>query len=60
MFDKQKKGFIYTSQIGQILRTMGQAFEDRDLKQLIKEFDADGTQIIIVITIINFIKLYLT
>lgn len=42
MFDKEKKGFIHTAQVGQILRTMGQAFEDRDLKQLIKEFDSDG------------------
>ncbi len=42
MFDKEKKGFIHTSQVGQILRTMGQAFEERDLKQLIKEFDSDG------------------
>ncbi|KRZ13920.1 Troponin C, isoform 2, partial [Trichinella pseudospiralis] len=43
MFDKEKKGYIHTSQVGQILRTMGQAFEDRDLKQLIKEFDTDGS-----------------
>jgi len=43
MFDKAKKGFIHTSQVGQILRTMGQAFEERDLKQLIKEFDSDGS-----------------
>lgn len=43
MFDKEQKGFIRASQVGQILRTMGQAFEDRDLKQLIKEFDSDGS-----------------
>jgi len=43
MFDKDKKGYIHTSQVGQILRTMGQAFEERDLKQLIKEFDSDGS-----------------
>jgi Ca2+-binding EF-hand superfamily protein len=43
MFDKEKKGYIHTSQVGQILRTMGQAFEERDLKQLIKEFDSDGS-----------------
>ncbi|CDW55364.1 troponin C [Trichuris trichiura] len=43
MFDKEKKGYIHTSQVGQILRTMGQAFEERDLKQLIKEFDTDGS-----------------
>ncbi|CAD5216113.1 unnamed protein product [Bursaphelenchus xylophilus] len=43
MFDKEQKGFIRANQVGQILRTMGQAFEDRDLKQLIKEFDSDGS-----------------
>uniref|UniRef100_A0A1I7VLU0 Troponin C n=1 Tax=Loa loa TaxID=7209 RepID=A0A1I7VLU0_LOALO len=43
MFDKDNKGFIKATQIGQILRTMGQAFEERDLKQLIKEFDTDGS-----------------
>ncbi|VDO07998.1 unnamed protein product [Brugia timori] len=43
MFDKENKGFIKATQIGQILRTMGQAFEERDLKQLIKEFDTDGS-----------------
>lgn len=34
------------SKLGQILRTMGQAFEDRDLKQLIKEFDTDGKHLL--------------
>lgn len=43
MFDKEGKGYIRATQVGQILRTMGQAFEERDLKQLIKEFDADGS-----------------
>ncbi|VDO10473.1 unnamed protein product [Haemonchus placei] len=42
MFDKENKGYIRATQVGQILRTMGQAFEERDLKQLIKEFDTDG------------------
>ncbi|VBB29083.1 unnamed protein product, partial [Acanthocheilonema viteae] len=42
-FDKENKGFIRATQIGQILRTMGQAFEERDLKKLIKEFDTDGS-----------------
>ncbi|VDM44554.1 unnamed protein product [Toxocara canis] len=41
MFDKENKGYIKATQVGQILRTMGQAFEERDLKQLIKEFDSD-------------------
>uniref|UniRef100_A0A0K0EKF7 Troponin C n=1 Tax=Strongyloides stercoralis TaxID=6248 RepID=A0A0K0EKF7_STRER len=43
MFDKENKGYIRATQVGQILRTMGQAFEERDLKQLIKQFDADGS-----------------
>ncbi|MFH4977224.1 hypothetical protein AB6A40_003933 [Gnathostoma spinigerum] len=43
MFDKENKGFIRATQVGQILRTMGQAFEERDLKQLIREFDSDGS-----------------
>uniref|UniRef100_A0A1I7ZF32 Troponin C n=1 Tax=Steinernema glaseri TaxID=37863 RepID=A0A1I7ZF32_9BILA len=43
MFDKEKKGYIRSTQVGQVLRTMGQAFEDRDLKQLIKQFDTDGS-----------------
>jgi len=43
MFDKENKGYIRANQVGQILRTMGQAFEERDLKQLIKEFDSDGS-----------------
>lgn len=43
MFDKESKGYIRATQVGQILRTMGQAFEERDLKQLIKEFDSDGS-----------------
>uniref|UniRef100_A0A914VF43 EF-hand domain-containing protein n=1 Tax=Plectus sambesii TaxID=2011161 RepID=A0A914VF43_9BILA len=43
MFDKEKKGYIHAAQVGQILRTMGQAFEERDLKKLIKQFDSDGS-----------------
>ncbi|GMS83834.1 hypothetical protein PENTCL1PPCAC_6009, partial [Pristionchus entomophagus] len=43
MFDKENKGYIRANQVGQILRTMGQAFEERDLKKLIKEFDTDGS-----------------
>lgn len=39
---QEGKGFIRATQVGQILRTMGQAFEERDLKQLIREFDSDG------------------
>lgn len=43
MFDRENKGFIPTSRIGTLLRTMGQAFEERDLRQLIEEVDADGS-----------------
>lgn len=42
MFDKEKSGTVYTSQVAQILRTMGQPFEDSDLKNVVKEFDPDG------------------
>ena len=42
MFDKEKQGFIHTRQIGSLLRTMGQAFEDKDLRELIAEVDTDG------------------
>uniref|UniRef100_T1JDJ5 EF-hand domain-containing protein n=1 Tax=Strigamia maritima TaxID=126957 RepID=T1JDJ5_STRMM len=42
MFDKDKKGFIHTSMVATILRSMGQSFEDRDLMDLIDEIDADG------------------
>lgn len=45
MFDKEKQGYIQASQVGQILRTMGQAFEERDLKKLIKQFDSDGANV---------------
>jgi len=43
MFDKEKKGYIQAGQVGQILRTMGQAFEERDLKKLIRQYDSDGS-----------------
>lgn len=43
MFDKEKKGHIATRQIGTLLRTMGQAFEERDLRDLIAEVDQDGS-----------------
>uniref|UniRef100_A0A646QI96 Calglandulin n=1 Tax=Hemiscolopendra marginata TaxID=943146 RepID=A0A646QI96_9MYRI len=43
MFDKDKKGFIHTSMVATILRSMGQTFEERDLKDLIDEIDSDGS-----------------
>lgn len=43
MFDKDKKGIIHTNMISQILRSMGQTFEERDLKDIIEEIDSDGS-----------------
>uniref|UniRef100_T1J4B7 EF-hand domain-containing protein n=1 Tax=Strigamia maritima TaxID=126957 RepID=T1J4B7_STRMM len=43
MFDKEKKGFIHTSMVATILRSMGQTFEERDLMGLIDEIDSDGS-----------------
>lgn len=43
MFDKDKKGVIHTNMVSTILRTMGQTFEERDLKDIIEEIDTDGS-----------------
>ncbi|UYV71070.1 tnc-2 [Cordylochernes scorpioides] len=43
MFDRDKKGFIHTNMVSQILRTLGQTFEEKDLKDLIAEIDSDGS-----------------
>lgn len=43
MFDKNKKGVIHTNMVATILRTMGQTFEERDLKDIIEEIDSDGS-----------------
>lgn len=59
MFDKENKGFIRATQVGQILRTMGQAFEERDLKQLIKEFDTDGASFIVKIKLLKIYQFLL-
>nr|CAD2126649.1 unnamed protein product [Meloidogyne enterolobii] len=40
MFDKEGKGFIRATQVGQILRTMGQAFEERSGEIEFEEFAA--------------------
>lgn len=42
MFDKDKAGFIETIKISTILNTMGQLFDDSELKALIDENDPDG------------------
>jgi len=43
MFDQQKTGAIHTSKVSTILRTLGQSFEEKELQELIKEIDADGS-----------------
>ncbi|GIX92718.1 troponin C [Caerostris extrusa] len=43
MFDRDKKGSIQTNMVSTILRTLGQTFEEKDLKELIQEIDVDGS-----------------
>jgi len=43
MFDREKKGSIACNNVGSILRTLGQTFEESDLQALIAEVDADGS-----------------
>jgi len=43
MFDRDKKGCIHTNMVATILRTLGQNFEEKDLKELIEEIDIDGS-----------------
>ncbi|CAN7985680.1 unnamed protein product [Ixodes hexagonus] len=43
MFDRDKKGYVHTNMVSAILRTLGQTFEDKDLKDLISEIDQDGS-----------------
>ncbi|GBM41425.1 troponin C-like [Argiope bruennichi] len=43
MFDREKKGSIQTNMVATILRTLGQTFEEKDLKELIAEIDVDGS-----------------
>lgn len=42
MFDKEKTGFIETIKISTILNTMGQLFDDNELKTLIEQNDKSG------------------
>ncbi|KAH8042110.1 hypothetical protein HPB51_021194 [Rhipicephalus microplus] len=42
MFDRDKKGYVHTNMVSAILRTLGQTFEEKDLKELISEIDQDG------------------
>lgn len=42
MFDKEKTGFIETLKISTILNTMGQLFDDNELKTLIEQNDPSG------------------
>ncbi|XP_023228541.1 troponin C-like [Centruroides vittatus] len=43
MFDRDKKGYIHCDMVGTILRSMGQTFNERELRELISEVDADGS-----------------
>lgn len=43
MFDKAKKGFIMASQAGQACKAIGLEFDDKNLKELLREFDTDGS-----------------
>uniref|UniRef100_A0A1W7RAV8 Calglandulin n=1 Tax=Hadrurus spadix TaxID=141984 RepID=A0A1W7RAV8_9SCOR len=43
MFDREKKGYIHTDMVGTILRSMGQSFNEKELRELIVEVDADGS-----------------
>jgi len=43
MFDKDGKGVIGTNMVASLLRTMGQTFEEKDLRGLIEEIDQDGS-----------------
>ncbi|KAH6934712.1 hypothetical protein HPB50_027423 [Hyalomma asiaticum] len=43
MFDRDKKGYVHTNMVSAILRTLGQTFEEKDLKDLISEIDQDGS-----------------
>lgn len=42
MFDTNKSGFIETAKISTILNTMGQLFDDVELRDLINENDPNG------------------
>ena len=42
MFDTTKSGFIETAKISTILNTMGQIFDDTELRDLINENDPNG------------------
>ena len=43
MFDRGKQGYIMATQIGQIMHAMEQDFDEKQLRKLIRKFDADGS-----------------
>lgn len=57
MFDKDRKGVIHTNMVSTILRTMGQTFEERDLKDLIEEIDTDGKDNVSAISKVDYGRL---
>jgi Ca2+-binding EF-hand superfamily protein len=42
-FDKEKQGFIPATSVATILKTMGVTFNTQTLRELITEFDEDGS-----------------
>ena len=42
-FDRGKQGYIMATQIGQIMHSMEQDFDEKTLRKLIRKFDADGS-----------------
>ena len=43
MFDRGKQGYIMVTQMGQILQGMGEEFDEKTLRKLVRRFDADGS-----------------
>jgi Ca2+-binding EF-hand superfamily protein len=43
MFDREKKGMIMATQLGSIMKSMQQDFDEKTLRKLIQKFDADGS-----------------
>jgi calmodulin len=43
MYDRGKQGFINATQIGKIMADMQQEFDEKQLRKLLRKFDADGS-----------------
>uniref|UniRef100_A0AC35U8Q9 Troponin C n=1 Tax=Rhabditophanes sp. KR3021 TaxID=114890 RepID=A0AC35U8Q9_9BILA len=42
-FDRGKQGYIMATQMGQIMMAMEQDFDEKQLRKLVRQFDADGS-----------------